>query len=113
MRALVDISNQDIKRAYDLAMSGLAPFEIKEKMNISQNEWEYINRSAYYHSLLFRPNNQEQIEDNLDYIKGIELSLFNALDQRSKYKQGSEKYAKFTTQINELQSVYTSFNIYQ
>lgn len=112
MRTIVNIDNKTIKKAYDLCMKGLTPIEIKEALKLNQNEWEYINRSSYYHSLLFRPTNQERVEDNLAYIKGVELMLFNAFSELNNCGQYSDRHARLNKQINELKTIYSNFNIY-
>lgn len=106
------MKTETINEAYKHLMQGDEPIQIREKLGLTTSNWHKINMSSLWRRLLLPSAKKETMEQKLNLIKGIELSLFNALKEREKSGIYSERYRKLTAQINQLTGVYSSYNIY-
>jgi len=97
-----------IRKAFDLTIEGHPQFKIREKMGLDKKEVYDIYRSSLFQQLLLTPtgvkDNKEQ--NNIDYMKGIEGILFNLLDQ---YKAAKDKdKPRLNTIIEEYTQIYST-----
>jgi hypothetical protein len=107
------MNEEQIRQAFDLTIQGFAAREIRDKMELSKEEMHSIYMSKIFQSLLLTPYGarENKIQNNIEYIKGIEACLFRLLEERE--NAPSELKAKYGTAINEYQSIYSNYNIFR
>jgi hypothetical protein len=111
-KAVIEVTQTMIREAHALIMLGYTPMLVKEALKITNHEWSRIHQSKLYHMLMISKDfRKSDLDNNMDEVTGIELTLFNCLN-RFKTEKNQDLKAKIGTQIDELKQEYSQFNIY-
>ena len=105
---------QLINNMYTLLLQGHNLAQIRKKLDVSDEEWSAVSRNEYWHGLILgeNPGGLRSVKQRLNEVRMLERDLFIALETRKMFEEGTKERAELTTRVNELQSKYSNFNVF-